>query len=342
MKPISPNCFTSAQSSRCCNTGHPVLADPLTGRTICSCQLQSGVPAYLARVPSLPETVYSPEFRKVSTGSVAGERSGSAFYPTFQGEKQLPRLNMTLPSVHPYYVDQAMTSHPYGPLYPSFDINGTRRKSTNRESTGPLKAWLYQHRKNPYPTKGEKVMLAIISQMTLTQVSTWFANARRRLKKESKMEDKDMDLSDIDADDTSLRHDSSSSLLTDSDSEGATNLLNISKSHSELSDISDTEEQTPHVQSSTKACVHRLFSPDGRAELVLDRNSSPGATSPIIFNQKEKVVPNDNSEDDIKVKQTHSLENKTVNESNVSQKSVHSSDRTQNKPKIWSIAQMLE
>lgn len=41
--------------------------------------------------------------------------------------------------------------------------------------------------KNPYPTKGEKIMLAIITKMTLTQVSTWFANARRRLKKENKM-----------------------------------------------------------------------------------------------------------------------------------------------------------
>ena len=31
-------------------------------------------------------------------------------------------------------------------------------------------------------------MLAIITKMTLTQVSTWFANARRRLKKENKMQ----------------------------------------------------------------------------------------------------------------------------------------------------------
>ena len=30
-------------------------------------------------------------------------------------------------------------------------------------------------------------MLAIITKMTLTQVSTWFANARRRLKKDNKM-----------------------------------------------------------------------------------------------------------------------------------------------------------
>ncbi|CBY34929.1 unnamed protein product [Oikopleura dioica] len=35
--------------------------------------------------------------------------------------------------------------------------------------------------------KAKKIMLAIITKMTLTQVSTWFANARRRLKKENKM-----------------------------------------------------------------------------------------------------------------------------------------------------------
>ncbi|KAL3309750.1 hypothetical protein Ciccas_011701 [Cichlidogyrus casuarinus] len=62
-----------------------------------------------------------------------------------------------------------------------------RRKNASRETTCMLKAWLNEHRKNPYPTKGEKVMLAIITKMTLTQVSTWFANARRRLKKENKM-----------------------------------------------------------------------------------------------------------------------------------------------------------
>jgi len=67
------------------------------------------------------------------------------------------------------------------------EINGPRRKNVTRDSTTTLKAWLSEHRKNPYPTKGEKIMLAIITKMTLTQVSTWFANARRRLKKENKM-----------------------------------------------------------------------------------------------------------------------------------------------------------
>jgi len=51
------------------------------------------------------------------------------------------------------------------------DMNdGVRRKNATRESTNTLKAWLQEHKKNPYPTKGEKIMLAIITKMTLTQV----------------------------------------------------------------------------------------------------------------------------------------------------------------------------
>lgn len=44
-------------------------------------------------------------------------------------------------------------------------------------------------------------MLAIITKMTLTQVSTWFANARRRLKKENKMTWEPKNKTDDDDDD---------------------------------------------------------------------------------------------------------------------------------------------
>uniref|UniRef100_W5KZK1 Iroquois homeobox 2a n=1 Tax=Astyanax mexicanus TaxID=7994 RepID=W5KZK1_ASTMX len=77
---------------------------------------------------------------------------------------------------------------PYpGAGYPYQLNDPTYRKNATRDATATLKAWLQEHRKNPYPTKGEKIMLAIITKMTLTQVSTWFANARRRLKKENKV-----------------------------------------------------------------------------------------------------------------------------------------------------------
>uniref|UniRef100_A0A8C5PK71 Iroquois homeobox 3 n=1 Tax=Leptobrachium leishanense TaxID=445787 RepID=A0A8C5PK71_9ANUR len=87
-------------------------------------------------------------------------------------------------------VQHAAFSHHHPAFYPYGQYqfgDPSRPKNATRESTSTLKAWLNEHRKNPYPTKGEKIMLAIITKMTLTQVSTWFANARRRLKKENKM-----------------------------------------------------------------------------------------------------------------------------------------------------------
>ncbi|XP_034552176.1 iroquois homeobox 7 [Notolabrus celidotus] len=77
----------------------------------------------------------------------------------------------------------------YAPYRPGAGAEDPGRvaKVATRESTGALKAWLNEHLKNPYPTKGEKIMLAIITKMSLTQVSTWFANARRRLKKENRV-----------------------------------------------------------------------------------------------------------------------------------------------------------
>ena len=50
-------------------------------------------------------------------------------------------------------------------------------------NTAVLVKWIEDHQSNPYPTKAEKQLLAYYSGMTLTQLSTWFANARRRIKK---------------------------------------------------------------------------------------------------------------------------------------------------------------
>ncbi|XP_024149378.1 iroquois homeobox 7 [Oryzias melastigma] len=94
-----------------------------------------------------------------------------------------------LKAASPYH--HALLTHA-GAFYPPFRAGGAEDparvvKVATRESTGALKAWLNEHLKNPYPTKGEKIMLAIITKMSLTQVSTWFANARRRLKKENRV-----------------------------------------------------------------------------------------------------------------------------------------------------------
>jgi len=112
---------------------------------------------------------------------------------------------------YPYADASSLAAYGYGGAY---GLAATR-KNVTRESTATLKAWLNEHKKNPYPTKGEKIMLAIISKMTLTQVSCWFANARRRLKKENKMtwepknglNDEDVEVSDEEDGDNSFSRD---------------------------------------------------------------------------------------------------------------------------------------
>ncbi|VDD95354.1 unnamed protein product [Enterobius vermicularis] len=134
------------------------------------------------------------------------------------------------------FMDPSFAYHPY---------DGARRKNATRETTAPLKSWLNEHRKNPYPTKAEKIMLALLTKMTLTQVSTWFANARRRLKKENKMtwsprnrpgEDDDDDIADAEPSDRdpSDRPSSSASNISD---------LNVSVKPENLSNESNNNDE---------------------------------------------------------------------------------------------------
>ncbi|KAL3860024.1 hypothetical protein ACJMK2_010198, partial [Sinanodonta woodiana] len=94
----------------------------------------------------------------------------NAHYDSLKDNAESAWRSISQPTAcYPY--DPTMAAYPYGNTYGGMDLNGAARRKN----------------KNPYPTKGEKIMLAIITKMTLTQVSTWFANARRRLKKENKM-----------------------------------------------------------------------------------------------------------------------------------------------------------
>ncbi|KAJ8013335.1 hypothetical protein DPEC_G00052200 [Dallia pectoralis] len=153
-------------------------------------------PAYGASALAAPR---SDELTRSSSGSAFSPYPGSAaaFTASASGFSS-PLPYSTDPATgFPSYMSSpydaqgmagALGYHPYGsPGYPYQLNDPAYRKNATRDATATLKAWLQEHRKNPYPTKGEKIMLAIITKMTLTQVSTWFANARRRLKKENKM-----------------------------------------------------------------------------------------------------------------------------------------------------------
>ncbi|EDV51587.2 homeobox protein araucan isoform X2 [Drosophila erecta] len=180
----------------CCENGRPIMTDPVSGQTVCSCQYDSARLALssYSRLPAASVGVYGTPYP--STDQNPYQSIGvdsSAFYSPLSnpyglkdsgaGAEMGAWTSAGLQPTTGYYSYDPMSAYGYGA---SYDL-AARRKNATRESTATLKAWLNEHKKNPYPTKGEKIMLAIITKMTLTQVSTWFANARRRLKKENKM-----------------------------------------------------------------------------------------------------------------------------------------------------------
>ncbi|XP_033847375.2 iroquois-class homeodomain protein IRX-5a isoform X1 [Periophthalmus magnuspinnatus] len=225
---------------------------------------------------------------------------------------------------HPYAAP--LGTYPYGdPAY---------RKNATRDATATLKAWLNEHRKNPYPTKGEKIMLAIITKMTLTQVSTWFANARRRLKKENKMtwtprnrsedeeEDENIDLEKNDDDEPSKPLDKGDSTDTEADHK----LLNPGdlgcdrfKEETQGKDtdplLSDSELKDPEERTSS-------------AELQPD-SAKPTTSSPSAVSRASLALQDKPSD--------LSLAPSSVT-SNVT--SVIHSPPSAPKPKLWSLAEI--
>uniref|UniRef100_A0A915B1S1 Homeobox domain-containing protein n=1 Tax=Parascaris univalens TaxID=6257 RepID=A0A915B1S1_PARUN len=165
--------------------------------------LNASGPLLTPGIPGFPHPMNAEvaAFRAAMTqGSLPFPAMYSGLHPAEMKPEMMGAASGAVPG---FFFDASLGYHPY-----AGGLDGARRKNATRETTAPLKSWLNEHRKNPYPTKAEKIMLALLTKMTLTQVSTWFANARRRLKKENKMtwsprnrpgDEEDDDLADVDA-----------------------------------------------------------------------------------------------------------------------------------------------
>ncbi|XP_053570379.1 iroquois-class homeodomain protein IRX-2 [Bombina bombina] len=308
-------------------------------------------PAYGASALAAPR---SEELARSSSGSAFSPYPGSAAFSAqaatgFSSPLQYSGDPTGFPSymgspydAHTTGMTGAISYHPYGsPAYPYQLNDPAYRKNATRDATATLKAWLQEHRKNPYPTKGEKIMLAIITKMTLTQVSTWFANARRRLKKENKMtwaprtksEDEDEDEGDGErGKDEHLKvHDSNE---TSAEDEGISLHVDSLTDHS-CSAESDGEKlpcrARDHLcESGTESKDKYEDDDDEEEEDEEDRvlptkpvTSSPltGVEAPVLNHQHEGSPRNSNKS---------SLDNR-----------ISPSSQTQvNKPKLWSLAEI--
>lgn len=319
---------------RCCENGRPILTDPHTGQTICSCQYNPGLLSY-PRVPGLAEGMYGGAGFPGHQGLVTltpdvAAAAAAGFYSPLAGSPYDAATLAHSGVLLPY--EATMAGYPYGPGFGPMDLNAARRKNATKEATNTLKAWLYEHRKNPYPTKGEKIMLAIITKMTLTQVSTWFANARRRLKKENKMtwsprnrsEDDDDDDDDLDdKDDGDERADGRKKLFSDSLSDKGDD---DRKSDVDNGDLEINVDDLPDTFTSDDESPHSSHEdPKSRLTDVTARTTVPSSL-PLHLHR----TGND-------VRTTHIQVN--------GRKRSHSPDsRSEDspKPKIWSITNVLE
>lgn len=147
-------------------------------------------------------------------------------------------------------------------------------------------------------------MLAIVTKMTLTQVSTWFANARRRLKKENKVTwgrsaddvdgcgyDSDRDDDDVD-DGSAHKHEREEEIdleTVDTDEAEEDRVVDVRKEPSEAKAHEGSETESGSAE------AHALNSPAGPVDVSKDpcagksgsADVSPGCQRPV--NSKPKI-----------------------------------------------------
>ncbi|XP_061632630.1 iroquois-class homeodomain protein IRX-4a isoform X1 [Phyllopteryx taeniolatus] len=240
-------------------------------------------------------------------------------------------------------ITQATAYYPYDPTlgqyqydrYGSMD-GGPRRKNATRETTSTLKAWLQEHRKNPYPTKGEKIMLAIITKMTLTQVSTWFANARRRLKKENKMtwppRNKGSEEKRYDEDDDCSQEEQIKSESQENDSRGQSN-KDLQLSDLEDFDTLESESSECELKHRYHMNPHMTTTGDCPAEHLI-KDGSVKMSGPVSLGGEQDL----SSKSCLKTNQEDfQAESRAQPKSCYSQQPQH--HILDGKPRIWSLAQ---
>lgn len=101
-----------------------------------------------------------------------------------------PIMHPQSPYGHPAigYADEQMSPQMMGHGQGNFGIMGdpidpkTKRRRGNlpKPVTDILRAWFHEHLDHPYPSEEDKQMFMTRTGLSISQISNWFINARRR------------------------------------------------------------------------------------------------------------------------------------------------------------------
>ncbi|PPQ66620.1 hypothetical protein CVT26_009381, partial [Gymnopilus dilepis] len=94
------------------------------------------------------------------------------------GNQYSPSLGPATPNISVSSPSRSPQSMPSSALV---DRPARKRGKLPKETTDYLKAWLHRHSDHPYPSEEEKKQLCHATGLSMSQVSNWMINARRRI-----------------------------------------------------------------------------------------------------------------------------------------------------------------
>lgn len=120
-------------------------------------------------LPSFPST----SLPSSSSSSLPSSSSSSVVAPAGTTTSLVP------PPLHGY-AGYTMAGFPQLKNNMILTVPQKKRQNFSREITNVLSQWLFTHCDHPYPSEHEKSVLCSLTGLSLSQVSGWFINARRR------------------------------------------------------------------------------------------------------------------------------------------------------------------
>ncbi|KAE9402312.1 hypothetical protein BT96DRAFT_1017704 [Gymnopus androsaceus JB14] len=120
---------------------------------------------------------------------ISGHHDDRRFSAGIKPEWNFPNSDFLPPGAPHYSSSSQMPPTPTTTSRPSQAVNAStlvdrpqrKRGKLPKETTDFLKAWLHRHSDHPYPSEEEKKQLCHATGLSMSQVSNWMINARRRI-----------------------------------------------------------------------------------------------------------------------------------------------------------------